>query len=153
VGALRNLAARVRANPWLAVGIAVAALLVVAWLTWAIYVGSDRGVNEGLGVLIAWPAMVAALALISLPFIGVYLLVRRTATDGESGEQAREEQGSDERDEEDEEEEADEGDDEDEDEEPEEDEEDEPEADADEEDASDSDADEESEQEPETAAS
>jgi hypothetical protein len=77
VGALRSLAARVRANPWLAVGIAAAAILVAAWLGWAIYVASDRGVNEGLGVLIAWPAMVVALALISLPLIGGYLLIRR----------------------------------------------------------------------------
>jgi type VI protein secretion system component VasK len=128
VGALRSLVARIRANPWLAVGIAVAALLVIAWLAWAIYVASDRGVNEGLGVLVAWPAMVAALALISLPFIGIYLLVKRTAT-------------------------ADEGNGEDEEEEPEEGDEDEPEADADEKDVSDSDADEESEQEPETATS
>ena len=28
-------------------------------------------------MLIAWPAMLAALALISLPFIGGYLLIRR----------------------------------------------------------------------------
>jgi type VI protein secretion system component VasK len=156
VGALRSLVARIRANPWLAVGIAVAALLVIAWLAWAIYVASDRGVNEGLGVLVAWPAMVAALALISLPFIGIYLLVKRTATDGETGEQATEEQGSDEQEQEDEEEEeedADEGNGEDEEEEPEEGDEDEPEADADEKDVSDSDADEESEQEPETATS
>jgi hypothetical protein len=83
VEAVRSPFARIRANPWLAVGIAVAALLVAAWLAWAIYVGSDRGVNEGLGVLIAWPAMVAALALISLPFIGIYLLLRRRGSDGD----------------------------------------------------------------------
>jgi hypothetical protein len=90
VEALRSPFARVRANPWLAVGIAAAALLVAAWLGWAIYVASDRGINEGLGVLIAWPAIVAALALVSLPFIGGYLLVKRLSSDGgePSGESA-----------------------------------------------------------------
>jgi ABC-type sulfate transport system permease subunit len=93
VGALRSLVARVRANPWLAVGIVAAALLVLAWLGWAIYVASDRGVNEGLGVLIAWPAIVLAVALVSLPFIGGYLLIKRLSSDGgeESGESSQEE--------------------------------------------------------------
>ncbi len=52
-------------------------MLVLAWIGWAIYVTSDHGGRAGLGVVIAWPAMVAALALISLPFIGAYLLIRR----------------------------------------------------------------------------
>jgi hypothetical protein len=68
---------RVRSNPWALVALAAAAILLLAWIGWAIYVTSDRGAREGLGVVIAWPAMVAALALISLPFIGGYLLIRR----------------------------------------------------------------------------
>ena len=83
VGALRSLVARIRANPWLAVGIAAAALLVAAWLGWAIYVASDRGTNEGLGVLITWPAIALAVALVSLPFIGGYLLVKRLSSGDE----------------------------------------------------------------------
>jgi hypothetical protein len=88
VEALRSPLSRVRSNPWLAVGIALAALLIAAWLAWAIYVASDRGVNEGLGVLVAWPAIVLALALISLPFIGGYLLVKRLSP--ESDDEAKE---------------------------------------------------------------
>jgi len=68
---------RVRSRPWIAVAVAVGALLVLGWLTWAIYVAADRGAREGLGVLIAWPALVAAVLLICLPFVLVYLLVRR----------------------------------------------------------------------------
>jgi hypothetical protein len=71
---------RVRSNPRLVIGAAVGALLVAAWIGWAVYVSSDQGARAGLGVLIAWPAMLAALALISLPFIGGYLLIRRLST-------------------------------------------------------------------------
>jgi TRAP-type C4-dicarboxylate transport system permease small subunit len=67
---------RVRARPLLAVAIAAAALLVVAWLGWAIYVASDKGFTDGLGVLIAWPALVVAAALILLPLVAIYLLIR-----------------------------------------------------------------------------
>jgi hypothetical protein len=67
---------RVRSNPRLVVAIAGGAVLVLAWIGWAIYVTSDQGTRAGLGVVIAWPAMLAALALISLPFIGGYLLIR-----------------------------------------------------------------------------
>ncbi len=77
---------RVRSNPRLAIGAAVGALLVVAWIGWAIYVTSDHGARAGLGVVIAWPAMLAALAIISLPFIGGYLLIRRlTPSEGDGG--------------------------------------------------------------------
>jgi hypothetical protein len=90
----------IRDNPWIAVGIAAGGLLVLAWIGWAIYVTSENGADAGLGVVIAWPAMLAALALISLPFIGGYLLVRRlsdgegstAAADGETSE----DEGSDE---------------------------------------------------------
>jgi hypothetical protein len=85
VEALRHPVARIRANPWLAVGIAAAALLTVAWLGWAIYVASDRGMNEGLGVLIAVPALLIALTIVSLPFIGGYLLLKRLASGSDGG--------------------------------------------------------------------
>lgn len=68
---------RVRSSPRLAIGAAVGAVLVLAWIAWAIYVASDHGARAGLGVVITWPAMLAALALISLPFIGGYRLIRR----------------------------------------------------------------------------
>jgi hypothetical protein len=68
---------RVRSRPWLAVAVAAGGLLLVAWIAWAIYVAVDRGAREGLGVLIAWPALVAACLLVCLPFAAIYLIVRR----------------------------------------------------------------------------
>jgi hypothetical protein len=79
VGALGRFAGRVRANPWLAVAIVAGFLLVAAWLAWAIYVASDKGGNEGLGVLIAVPALLVAGLVVALPFVGVYLLIRYLA--------------------------------------------------------------------------
>jgi hypothetical protein len=83
VGALDRLAGRVRAKPWIAVALVAGALLIAAWLGWAIYVASDQGVNEGVGVLIAWPALLVAVALVALPFVGVYLLVRGPSKSGD----------------------------------------------------------------------
>lgn len=73
---------RARSNPRWIVAIAGAAILILAWIGWAIYVTSSDGARAGLGVVIAWPAMLAALALISLPFIGGYLLIRRLSEGG-----------------------------------------------------------------------
>jgi hypothetical protein len=72
---------RARSSPRIVVAIVAGALLLFAWIAWAIYVTSSNGASAGLGVVIAWPAMLAALALISLPFIGGYLLVRRLSDD------------------------------------------------------------------------
>ena len=72
-----GLVGRARSNPWLLVAIVGGAILILAWIGWAIHVSSDAGARAALGVLIALPAMLAALALISLPFIGGYLLIRR----------------------------------------------------------------------------
>jgi hypothetical protein len=77
---------RVRSSPRLAIGAVVGGLLLVAWIGWAIHVTSDHGARAGLGVVIVWPAMLAALAIISLPFIGGYLLIKRLSpTDGDGG--------------------------------------------------------------------
>jgi hypothetical protein len=77
-----GLVGRARSNPWLLVAIVGGAILILAWIGWAIHVSSDAGARAALGVLIAWPAMLAALALISLPFIGGYLLIRRVSASG-----------------------------------------------------------------------
>ncbi len=95
---------RARSNPRIVIAIAIGVLLLLAWIGWAIYVTSSNGATAGLGVVIAWPAMLAALALISLPFIGGYLLIRRlsedsgeaSAVDGESGEETDSEEEPDE---------------------------------------------------------
>src|SRR3954469_3431427 len=75
---------RARSNSRLVVAIAAGAILLLAWIGWAVYVTSSNGASAGLGVMIAWPAMLLALGLISLPFIGGYLLVRRLSTDSAS---------------------------------------------------------------------
>jgi hypothetical protein len=83
LGTLPRVIERVRSNPKLAVGIACGVVLVLAWIAWAVYVGSDNGSRSALGVLIAWPALLAAIALVSLPFIGGYRLIRHlSAEDG-----------------------------------------------------------------------
>jgi hypothetical protein len=76
-----RMAQRVRENPRIAVATACGVLLLLAWIGWAIYVANENGASAGLGVMIAWPAMVAALALISLPFIGGYMLIRSPSID------------------------------------------------------------------------
>ncbi len=67
------------------------ALLLAIWIGWTVYVWSENGADAGIGVLISWPAVFAALALLAAPLIGVGLLMRRQRTaDGraESGEVA-----------------------------------------------------------------
>ena len=74
-------------NPWLIAGIVVGFLLVCAWIAWAIHVWSEHGAREALGVLIVWPAIVAVLALISIPFVWAFRVIRAGAgsDEGESG--------------------------------------------------------------------
>jgi hypothetical protein len=142
---------RARSNPRIVVAIAAGVVLLLAWIGWAIYVTSENGAGAGLGVVIAWPAMLAALALISLPFIGGYLLVKRLS-DGEGSTATAEadaDEAEDEDDEEPEEPAEEEGE---EDEEEEEDEEDEEEDEDGEEDNSDEESDDDSESDTEAKA-
>jgi hypothetical protein len=66
-----------RSSPRVAIAWAVGAVLLVAWIGWAIYVTTENGGAAGLGVLISWPVAIAAIALVAAPFVGVYLLVQR----------------------------------------------------------------------------
>lgn len=66
-----------RSSPRVAIAWAVGAVLVVAWIGWAIYVTTEYGGAAGLGVLISWPVAIAAVALVAAPFVGVYLLLQR----------------------------------------------------------------------------
>jgi hypothetical protein len=70
-------------NPWLAVGIVIGVLLVCAWIGWAINVWSEHGARVGIGVLIVWPAIVAVLASISIPFIWGFRVIRAGARSGD----------------------------------------------------------------------
>jgi membrane protein implicated in regulation of membrane protease activity len=81
VGALE----RVRSNPKLAVAIAGGIVLLLTWIGWAIHVAGDNGGRAALGVLIAWPALLVAVALVSLALIGGYRLVSRLSADQGGG--------------------------------------------------------------------
>ena len=59
------------------------ALLVCAWIAWALTVWGEHGARQGIGVLIVWPAIVAGLALISIPFIWAFRVIRASAGGGE----------------------------------------------------------------------
>ncbi|HSD23570.1 MAG TPA: hypothetical protein VLB79_04510 [Solirubrobacterales bacterium] len=70
-------------NPWLVVGLIIGLLLVIAWIAWAIHVWSDHGARQGLGVLIVWPAIVAVLAVLSIPFVWAFRVIRASAGSGD----------------------------------------------------------------------
>jgi uncharacterized membrane protein len=63
-------------NPWLIVGIVIGVLLICAWIGWAAHVWSEHGAREGLGALIAWAAIAAVIALISVPFVWGFSVLR-----------------------------------------------------------------------------
>ncbi len=74
VSSVRN---RAREHPTLAIGIVGGVLVTIAWIAWAIYVTTNNGANAGLGVLITWPVLIGALALIAAPFVLTAMLVQR----------------------------------------------------------------------------
>jgi hypothetical protein len=90
----RSAIERGRSNPRLAIAVIVGALLLIAWVAWAIYVTRDNGANAGLGVVLSWPVLLAALVLIASPFVGLYLLVSRLS--GEESSESSEGQPGDE---------------------------------------------------------
>jgi hypothetical protein len=60
----------------------IGAIVFVLWIAWTVYVWTENGSTAGLGVLITWPAVLAALALVASPFVAAVILVRRMAADG-----------------------------------------------------------------------
>jgi hypothetical protein len=62
----------------------IALLLVIAWIAWAVHVWSDHGARQGVGVLIVWPAIVAVLAVISIPFVWAFRVIRASAPSGDA---------------------------------------------------------------------
>ena len=79
---LRSWGRKVRGNPWLLVGIVAGTLLICAWIAWAIHVSSEHSLRQGFGALIAWAAIAAALALISIPFVWAFRVIRASARSG-----------------------------------------------------------------------
>jgi hypothetical protein len=66
-----------REHPWLGIGIAAGVLVGVAWIAWAVYVSTENGMNAALGVLLTWPVLLGALALLAAPFVLTAMLVQR----------------------------------------------------------------------------
>lgn len=61
-----------------AIGLAIGfGLLVTLWIGWTAYVWSEHGSTAAIGVLISWPAALAAVMLVTAPFIGGAIAVRR----------------------------------------------------------------------------
>jgi hypothetical protein len=80
---LRSAGRKVIGNPWLAIGVVLGVLLICAWIAWAIHVWSDHGARQGIGVLIVWPAILAVLAVISIPFVWAFRVIRASAGSGD----------------------------------------------------------------------
>jgi hypothetical protein len=76
---------RVAGNPWLVIAIVAGFLLICAWIAWAIQVSSEHGARQALGVLIVWPAILAVLGLIAIPFVWSFRVIRASARAPESG--------------------------------------------------------------------
>ena len=87
-------------------------VLIAAWLGWTIYSAADRGVDAGVGVLVAWPTLLAMALVVLAPFAVIAALIVRVARGGEEAD-AEEEEEEEEDDESDEGEEEDEDDEED----------------------------------------
>jgi len=65
-------------HSWRTIGLAIGvALIVVMWIGWTAYVWTENGSTAGIGVLISWPAVLAAVTLVTAPFIGGAVAVRR----------------------------------------------------------------------------
>jgi hypothetical protein len=71
-----------RSDSRIGAGLIIGAILVVLWIAWTVYVWTENGTAAGLGVLISWPAVIVALALVAAPFVGAVVLVRRLAANG-----------------------------------------------------------------------
>jgi type VI protein secretion system component VasK len=81
---------------WLVAG----GVLVAAWLTWSIYVAVDRGIDDGVGVLVAWPTLVAMALVVLAPLAVIVALIVRVARGGkEDDAEEKEKENEDEEDE------------------------------------------------------
>jgi hypothetical protein len=79
-----NMIERVRSDQRLAIAAVVGVILLLAWIGWTIYVWTENGSTAGLGVLVSWPAVLAAATIVATPFVCAGILVRRLrpASDG-----------------------------------------------------------------------
>ena len=75
---------RVRNDRRLAIALVVAVLLLSAWIAWTVYVWNENGSDAGIGVLVSWPAALAALAVIASPFVVGARLLRSREDEGDA---------------------------------------------------------------------
>ena len=54
-------------------------LLICAWIAWAVHVSAEHSIRPGVGALLAWAAIAAVVALISIPFIWAFRVIRASA--------------------------------------------------------------------------
>ncbi len=78
-----SLLQRAKGDSRIGAALILGVLLLVTWIAWTVYVWSENGASAGLGVLISWPVVIAAIALIAAPFVAAVILVRRMAADRE----------------------------------------------------------------------
>ena len=78
-----SLMQRARADSRIGAGLILGAILVLTWIAWTVYVWTENGSTAGLGVLISWPAVLVALALVAAPFVAAAMLARRLAENRE----------------------------------------------------------------------
>jgi hypothetical protein len=74
---LTRLAGRAREDRRVAIAEICVGILIVLWVGWTIHVWSENGSTAGLGVLITWPAVLLALAIVVSPFVGAGMLLKR----------------------------------------------------------------------------
>ena len=96
----------VKGLAWLVAG----GVLIGAWLTWSIYVAADRGVDDGVGALVAWPTLLAMAVVVLAPIAVIVALIVRLARGGDEEEAEDDDAGDDEEDEDEDEDEDDEKD-------------------------------------------
>jgi hypothetical protein len=73
---------RIIARPRLAIACAAGALLLILWIAWAIYVGTENGGAAAVGVLITWPLVFSIAALVALVGLGVVRMIRPRRPEG-----------------------------------------------------------------------
>lgn len=78
-----SMSERARDDHRVAIAWVAGTLLLVAWIAWTIYIWSENGAAAGVGVLVSWPAVLAALALVAAAGAGAWMLLRRIVPDHE----------------------------------------------------------------------
>jgi hypothetical protein len=55
----------------------IGGLLAAVYVGWVAYTIAERGVDRGLGVLVAWPALILLAAIALAPFVAAGIMIAR----------------------------------------------------------------------------